>query len=337
MIKSILKNINRPQYSKLFIAQNISNISTYRVHDTTNLDYINKYKGILINIMNTRMKIRYVSDLHLEFLENFPIIRSNDIDHDKYASAINDNLISDNNLIDEEIDLDINAKVLVLAGDIGNPYQDLYENFLVDVSKNGDFDKIFMITGNHEYYAHGNTIEDTNIHIKNLINVNNLENVIFLDNDYYIHGRFRFVGTTLWSNITKGHKTKYLTNCFFQIKDFKKEEIGLPAAVSNYNALFAKNYLFLENIPNDDLTNVFITHHLPTFHAVDPQYRDSKANQCFASSCEKLMRNNTKYWFYGHTHTPSDLTVNGTRLLCNPIGYPGENDFPNMNKTITLL
>lgn len=115
MIKSILKNINRPQYSKLFITRNISNISTYRVHNTTNLDYMNKYKEILINIMNTKMKIRYVSDLHLEFLRNFPIIRSNDID----TNELNDNIEKDNKLI---INDDIDAKVLVLVGDIGNPY-----------------------------------------------------------------------------------------------------------------------------------------------------------------------------------------------------------------------
>jgi len=101
--------------------------------------------------------------------------------------------------------------------------------------------------------------------------------------------------------------------------------------------LFKINYDFLESIPkDDDFTNIFITHHLPSHLLIDRQYEDSQINQCFASSCEQLMTNNVKYWFYGHTHSASDTTINETRLLCNPVGYPGENISPNINKVIAL-
>lgn len=48
------------------------------------------------------------------------------------------------------------------------------------------------------------------------------------------------------------------------------------------------------------------------------------------------MKNQVKYWFYGHTHTEGDAIINNTRLLCNPLGYPDENMSVTMNKTIVL-
>ena len=29
-------------------------------------------------------------------------------------------------------------------------------------------------------------------------------------------------------------------------------------------------------------------------------------------------------WIHGHTHTLFDYCVRGTRVVCNPRGYPGE-------------
>lgn len=245
---------------------------------------------------------KYISDLHLEFRTKIPLITQD------------------------------NANILILAGDVGNPYEKTYLDFITDVSNN--FEKIFLITGNHEYYNKKKTINEINIHIENLINNNNLNNVVFLNNSCYVYKNFRFVGSTLWSNITNNNY-KYLTNCFSQIKDLKARELGLDNAINNYNILFNNNYNFLENVPNDEYTNVFITHHLPSYQLIDKQYEYCQLNQCFASSCENLFAN-TKYWFYGHTHTQSIKTIDNTLFLCNPIGYPNENKNNDYNKTILL-
>jgi len=47
-------------------------------------------------------------------------------------------------------------------------------------------------------------------------------------------------------------------------------------------------------------------------------------------------RNKIKCWIYGHTHTPSNLTINSIPFLCNPIGYPNENVKIDLGKTITI-
>jgi hypothetical protein len=40
--------------------------------------------------------------------------------------------------------------------------------------------------------------------------------------------------------------------------------------------------------------------------------------------------------FYGHTHTPSKDVIGGVPLLCNPIGYPGENKELNFEAMFEL-
>jgi len=122
------------------------------------------------------MKLRYFSDLHLEF------IKPNKIE--KFIKNISVN----------------NNDICMLAGDIGNPYQSNYDIFMKFISKN--FKKSFVITGNHEYY--NKKIEDTNIFLKNYFK--QFSNISFLNNEieYYC-----FIGTTLWSNITN---SKYKIN-----------------------------------------------------------------------------------------------------------------------------
>ena len=95
------------------------------------------------------MRICYISDLHLEFRDGI-------------------------------FDINNEADILILSGDIGNPYEDIYMNFLIKVSNN--FDKIILITGNHEYYCHNKSILETNEKIKNIITENKLKNIIFLNN-----------------------------------------------------------------------------------------------------------------------------------------------------------
>jgi hypothetical protein len=43
-----------------------------------------------------------------------------------------------------------------------------------------------------------------------------------------------------------------------------------------------------------------------------------------------------KCWIYGHTHTQSNVTIHGIPFLCNPIGYPNENENVNFQSNIQI-
>jgi len=82
--------------------------------------------------------IQYISDIHLELLHI------------------------------EEIKSRINKIIpvcptLILAGDIGNPFHQGYKLFIQEM--NNKFEKVFLVSGNHEYYG-GKSIEETDTNQK---------------------------------------------------------------------------------------------------------------------------------------------------------------------------
>lgn len=62
-------------------------------------------------------------------------------------------------------------------------------------------------------------------------------------------------------------------------------------------------------------------------------------NQWFYCNMDELIETNgnkIKCWIYGHTHTPSNVIINGIPFLSNPIGYPNENVNLNFLSTIRI-
>jgi len=72
--------------------------------------------------------------------------------------------------------------------------------------------------------------------------------------------------------------------------------------------------------PFDGLT-VVATHYLPHRQSIHPKYEQDQLNPCFASDLDHLVRAPVGLWIHGHTHESCDYVVNGTRVVCNPRGY----------------
>jgi predicted phosphodiesterase len=66
---------------------------------------------------------------------------------------------------------------------------------------------------------------------------------------------------------------------------------------------------------------VVITHHLPQPLSVHAKYEGDELNPSFASDLSRLVREPVLLWIHGHTHESMDYMVNGTRVVCNPRGY----------------
>ncbi len=248
------------------------------------------------------MKIRYLSDLHLEFIETNKI--------DDFIKQIPSG-------IDE---------ICVLAGDIGNPYKSNYDIFMNFISKN--FKKTFIIAGNHEYYNKKKTIKDVNEYMKDYFQKFN--NISFLNNNYEIYNDYCFVGTTLWSKITN---PQYEINDVYKIRNFNYNE---------YNKLNMLSVKFLEDTLLNNEKCIIITHHMPSESLIDIKYKTTTMqpyNQWFYCNMDELIetnKNKIKCWIYGHTHTPSNVIINDIPFLCNPIGYPNENQNINFSTTIVI-
>ena len=271
---------------------------------------------IFVKTYNKYMqKIQYISDIHLELLNKFQM-----------QKVIN-------NII-EKVE-NIENTILILAGDIGNPFSPNYLELLIKV--NNCYKRIYLITGNHEYYNNGHNVEETNNKVKYLLQEHNLNKVIFLNNSFDIYENYLFIGSTLWSEIND------FTN---QINDLN----CIPnMTFSYYNKLHKEGRSYIESVLDSDLAKdnikiIVITHHLPLYQLIHPKFLGEsvkKYNQWFASKLDDLMlkysykdigsngnkeeKNKISAWFYGHSHIPNDDELYGIKFYCNSIGYKDEN------------
>lgn len=250
------------------------------------------------------MKSKYIilSDLHLEFRDESKI--SSIIDLPKNSREIN----------------------LILCGDIGYPSHDNYWEFLISCSEN--FRKVFLITGNHEYYnLDGNigNIHEINKHICN--ESEELSNIVFLNNNSYYDEEEKkyYLGGTLWTHVDD-EMDEYITKNMNDYTNILTEENTILTVkdTNKYNKI-TTDFITSEISKNKDKDIIVITHHLPSYALINKKYSGHKINAGFANNLEYLFANvNVKLWCYGHTHYGNDIYINQTRLFANPLGYPSE-------------
>ena len=70
-------------------------------------------------------------------------------------------------------------------------------------------------------------------------------------------------------------------------------------------------------------TTVVVTHFAPHPGSIAPAYAGHPANPGFVVDLNSMM-GRAPLWIHGHTHTFFDYVVSGTRVVCNPRGYPKE-------------
>jgi len=224
------------------------------------------------------MSIQIVSDIHLDY---------NDINQNDF-----------NNIIKPS------AEILIIAGDLGNPFNDNYKNFLLFYSLL--FIKIFIISGNHEYYY--NDIHETNAKIAEICS--NFDNIHFLNNTTYEYNNILFIGTTLWSDTTN-------------IKNYDLSTIRDYRNIKNFtqyksNQLFRQNIEFIEKELEKNKTSIVITHHAPSFRCIPEEFKEDILNTCFYSNLEYLFEyTNILVWIYGHTHNNCNIKINDTVMISN--------------------
>jgi len=243
------------------------------------------------------MKFRLISDIHLEFHK----------DHKKVLALLKS--FQEKNKTD----------YLILAGDITNfeaKNIEKFKNLIKEIS--GDYKKIFMVLGNHEYY--GSDISKNEECVSRYKSLNICDNLIILDNEVYVidepdpeitYGTAIF-GATLWSKINdfsyNGSNDKYYIKKEFMLKNHDK------------------TIEILKDVSKEDYQFIVVTHHLPSFKFIVPKYKNDPYNTMFASDCDFLFKDFfIKYWTFGHTHTSINQEEEGIKFLCNPMGYPGEN------------
>jgi len=214
---------------------------------------------------------------------------------------------------------DTDADIVVLAGDIG-----VGTAGIEWAARQFSEKPAIYVPGNHEYYHHDIGITDelksaapANIHV--------------LDQDNHEIDGVRFLGTTLWTDF----KLHGDGEAWFA-RQRAKRSIDDFAAIRNEGRRFTPEdsaqlheasmaWLVSELRNKCQGSTVVVTHHLPATPSIASEYRNDPLNPAFASRLEVVIeRYQPDLWIHGHTHVACDYEIFGTRVVCNPRGYPSE-------------
>jgi predicted phosphodiesterase len=175
------------------------------------------------------------------------------------------------------------------------------------------FAHVIFVPGNHEYYR---TLP-VNAEALLAACTRGIHNLHVLNPGVVNIDGTRFVGATLWFPDTPDeilyraslNDFRMIVNFMPWVHDTHKEHLE-----------FLKTHV----CPGD----IVVTHHLPHPQSVSPQYARSALNRFYVAedAAELVERSGARLWIHGHTHVPCNYVVGETRVVCNPRGYPGENN-----------
>lgn len=243
--------------------------------------------------------LQYISDIHLEYRQTFPRIP-------------------------------IRGANLALLGDIGNPFKNNYTDFLSYASNN--WNKVFLITGNHEYWQDKYNIDEVDNEINNI--VTKFNNVTFLNNNKAELHNYTILGTTLWSKIQQIPKRIMGDDLYIK---FQNRNVNFQ----DLNIFHNNSVEWLEkNIKETTKPLIVLTHHLPSYKLIVDKYKVGYFEQYqdrFASNLDHLITNPVKFWLCGHSHSTNEMKINGVFCAINAFGYSKLSDIKKEEDIIKLI
>lgn len=270
------------------------------------------------------MKIKLVSDLHLEFSDCF-------INNNEGADVLilGGDIMIAQDLHDHPEVFNTADQSAIASGTGLSRKQERAQRFR-DFFKRCSFQfpHVFYIMGNHEFY-HGKFYAGIDYMREECAKYSN---IYMLEQDMKIIDDVVFVGGTLWTDMNKRdpltmHAIEGMMNDFRIIRNDKRNYAAMSAldvAVRHDRTLA---YIKLIVQEHKDKTCVVVGHHSPSFQSAHEMYKnETLMNGGYHSDLSEFILDHPqiKLWTHGHTHHPFDYMIGETRIVCNPRGY--END-----------
>ena len=268
------------------------------------------------------MKIKLVSDLHLEFSDI-------NITNDSGCDVL---ILGGDIMIAEELhdhpNFDFNPYSHGAFADLGRKQQRVarFRDFLKRCSF--QFPHVVYVAGNHEFY-HGKWVKGIQ-YLRDECAKH--PNIHFLERDSVDLGDVTFVGGTLWTNMNKGdpltlHAVRDMMNDFRIIKNDAKGYTNLKPADTVIRHRETLEYIKHVVTERPDRKYVVVGHHSPSYQSIHPQYaHETIMNGAYHSDLSEFILDHpqVKLWTHGHTHHCFDYVLGETRIVCNPRGYQSD-------------
>ena len=240
--------------------------------------------------------VAYASDLHLEF--------GNSVDTERLEAA----------------------DILVLAGDVDTipeGWADLLRRLRKVFSG-----PIVGVLGNHEYY--NGVFPDDREKFRDAITHG--RQAYLLEKEMVILDGVRFLGATLWTDFACGRQMR---SCQRMMSDFDVIFDGHSGSITP-EVILKEHQDTMDWLATQIMRHphkgptVVITHHAPSYQSQHPRFAGSPISGGFCSNQEHRIQRWSAaglapdLWIHGHVHDPMDYRIGQTRILCNPWGYPDE-------------
>lgn len=267
------------------------------------------------------MKIKLVSDLHLEFSDCF-------VNNNENADVLilGGDIMIAQDLHDHPEPNNTAEQAAIAAGTgLGRRQQNAqrFRDFLKRCSF--QFPHVIYIAGNHEFY-NGKWVKGLE-YLRN--ECAKFPNIYFLERDCVKIQDVTFIGGTLWTDMNKHdpltlHAVRDMMNDFRIIKNDAKGFTPLKPADTAVRHRETLDFIRTIVAEQHDEKFVVVGHHSPSFQSVHEHYsHETLMNGAYHSELSEFIldRPQIKLWTHGHTHYPFDYVIGETRVVCNPRGY----------------
>ncbi len=248
------------------------------------------------------------------------------------------------------------ARILVLAGDIGNPEHKLYGSLLNWC--HDKWDHVFVVAGNHEFYNKkpyflwNKSVPQT--YDQRLSACRNIcsqwPNVHFMEKDevYLEDYNTAFLGTTLWTHIPEESygAAIHMVNDYNYIAEEGVERFSPTDSAKLHKESVQWLNARIHEWEEKGKHVVVISHHVPSQSLISERYKGHPSNLCFVTNLDEMIRPPVRAWICGHSHHQKEVTFsfndpptsNGRTILgLNAFGYnAAENSEYNPEKVLSF-
>ncbi|WP_323145434.1 metallophosphoesterase [Stenotrophomonas maltophilia] len=253
------------------------------------------------------MRILILSDLHLEVWRDAP----------KQAQELLSKV--------QSRFLASRPDVIVLAGDV-----DGGDRAVAWADQSFPNLPVIYVHGNHE--AYGQKIDSLKGKLAEACAATG--HIHLLDRGELVLGGIRFLGATLWTDfqlLGPDSLQDSMQSAAVGMNDYRKIRLA-KAGYRRIKPLDVAQWHYEERSwlqqrlgePFSGST-VVVTHMAPSSQSIPERYTGHPLSAAFASHLDPLV-SKADLWIHGHIHDSMDYLLSGTRVICNPLGYPVRGD-----------